>query len=180
MDYPRCETAEEYCPSFKCASAPRFLRATKFHGPNTSTPKIVNGDDSTTLFAGRSAIICWAEGLRSFTHWCNKELKIFLALIIQKPWDRKAPSVNTLSYCCTFSWNLITSKTAECDFLSMMIGCFWFMCNGDWLRRPPTLRIPSLSRKGFSCMKALLRGRGVLSFKHLISSLNEILWELRR
>lgn len=54
------------------------------------------------------------------------------------------------------------------------------MGNGDWLRRPPTLRIPSLSRKGLSCMRALLRGRGVLSFKQLVSSLNESLWELRR
>lgn len=43
---------------FECASPPRVLRATMFHGPKTSTPTIVNGGDGTALSAGRSAMIC--------------------------------------------------------------------------------------------------------------------------
>lgn len=116
---------------FECTSHPGILRATMFHGPNTSTPTMVNGGVGKTMSAGRSFMICWAEGLRSFlqiTHLCKAELIIFLIHIIQKPWDRRAPSVNTLPWCCTFSWNLLTSKMEACNFLSI-----WSCDFGLWV-----------------------------------------------
>ena len=95
------------------------------------------------------------HSLRNVTH-----LKIVLhtselALITQIPFFKRLFSVILLPLCATFSWHhLIITSVIKFAF-GKMTGCSSLISSIDLFHLSPTLRIPSVSRKG-SNLKRLL------------------------
>lgn len=90
------------------------------------------------------------EGLLYFSVFCTvKELHCSIPrseltiacssfIAIPRPW------------CCSRSWWCLISNNETWFCIGRMAGCFSCGCNAEYTKRPPTVRIPCSSKKGFS------------------------------
>ena len=96
-----------------------------------------------------------------------------LTLKIQRPFFLSLFSVTLLLLCGTFSWHYVTNAPVIKFVFGKMTVCTSLISSIDLLNAPPTLRTPSVSRKGSSLKRMVDQCIIMFDFNEEISWLNE-------
>lgn len=154
---------------------PSVFLVTTDHGPNVSTPTELNDKLGISLSDGRSAIFghsCLPQSFRHFTWWRITDKIKHFAPTMHKPLFWTAPSVISLHWYFTSSWQCEISNFATCLWDGIMMGCFSSRERSDFQKHLPTLKIRYCfhqetvinSRSGCPSQRNFLKAKNVSHF----------------